>query len=148
MSIDKKLAEKLIKIEALFAGAATEGERMAAETAIERIKKRLEECKQIDPPVEYKFSLSNTWSRRLFVALLRRYDIKPYRRYRQRHTTVMANISKKFVNDTLWPEFLELDRALKEHLDKITNSIISEAIFANNSEVEEVNPTSTNPSQK
>jgi len=27
---------------------------------------------------------------RLFIALLRRYGIAPYRRYRQRHTTVMA----------------------------------------------------------
>ncbi len=41
MSIDKKLVEKLKRIEALFAGATTEGERVAAENAIGRIKKRL-----------------------------------------------------------------------------------------------------------
>ncbi|MFQ5561790.1 MAG: hypothetical protein ACE5FU_14575 [Nitrospinota bacterium] len=138
MSIDRKLAEKLRRIEALFAGATTEGERMAAETAIDRIKRRLEEYKQLDPPVEYKFSLNNFWSRKLFVALLRRYDLKPYRRYRQRHTTVLVKVSQKFVDDTLWPEFLELDRALLEHLDKITARIISEAIFENSSEAEEV----------
>ncbi len=138
MSIDKKLVEKLKRIEALFAGATIEGERVAAENAIGRIKKRLKEYQLTDPPVEYKFSLNNTWSRKLFVALLRRYDIKPYRRYRQRHTTVMAKVSKGFVDDTLWPEFVELDNALLEHLNKITTQIISEAIFENSNEAEEV----------
>lgn len=138
MPIEKKLAEKLKLIEALFAGATTDGERIAAGAAIERIRKKLEEYKLIDPPIEYKFSLNDAWSRKLFVALLRRYGIKPYRYYRQRHTTVMAKLSKKFVNETLWPEFVELDNALKEHLDEITTRVISEAIFANSSEAEEV----------
>ncbi len=138
MPIEKKLAEKLKLIEALFAGATTDGERIAAGAAIERIRKKLEEYKLIDPPIEYKFSLNDAWSRKLFVALLRRYGIKPYRYYRQRHTTVMAKLSKKFVNETLWPEFVELDSALREHLDEITTRVISEAIFANSSEAEEV----------
>lgn len=42
-------------------------------------------------------------ARRLFLALLHRYDIKPYRYYRQRYTTVMAKISRGFVDETLWP---------------------------------------------
>ncbi len=138
MSIDQNLAEKLKRIEALFAGATTQGEKVAAGNAIERIKKRIEEFQVSDPPVDYKFSLNNRWSRRLFVALLRRYDITPFRRYRQRYTTVMANVSKKFVDETLWPEFIELDKALTEHLDKITKQIISESIFEDSSEAEEV----------
>jgi len=138
MSIEKKLAEKLKLIEALFAGATTNGERIAAGAAIERIKTKLGEYELIDPPIEYKFSLADAWSRKLFVALLRRYGIKPYRYYRQRHTTVMAKLSKRFVNETLWPEFVELNSALKEHLDEITTRVISEAIFANSSEAEEV----------
>ena len=36
MSIESQLREKLRKIEALFAGAGTEGERLAAEAALER----------------------------------------------------------------------------------------------------------------
>jgi len=50
----------------------------------------------------------------------------------------MAKLSKKFVDETLWPEFMELDSALREHLDEITTRVISEAIFANSSEAEEV----------
>ncbi len=138
MTVEPDMIEKMKKIEALFARAGTDGERLAAEAAIDRIKKRIELCQQIDPPVEYKFSLDNTWSRRLFIALLRRYDIEPYRRYRQRRTTVMAKVSKLFVDQTLWPEFTALNGALQAHLDEITNSVISEAIFANGGDIEEM----------
>jgi hypothetical protein len=138
MDEEQKLLEKLKLIERLFAGATTNGERVAAEEAMERIQQRLKQCQQVDPPVEYKFSLSDAWSRRLFVALLRRYGITPYRYYRQRHTTVMAKISKTFVDDTLWPEYQELNRALQGHLDEITTRVISQAIYENSSEAEEV----------
>ena len=41
MTPEQLLREKLRKIEALFAGAATEGERVAAGAAVERIRDRL-----------------------------------------------------------------------------------------------------------
>ena len=50
------LIEKLLKIESLFAGAATEGERTSAERSRQRILKRLDELLPQDPPVEYKFT--------------------------------------------------------------------------------------------
>ena len=118
---EQKLTEKLKLIEALFAGATTEGEKDAAFNALQRIKDRLKETQKQDPPVEYKFSMADVWSRKLFLALLRRYDIKPYRYYRQRYTTVMAKIPKSFVDETLWPEFEELNKTLKEYLEEITN---------------------------
>ena len=43
MSIESQLREKLRKIEALFAGAGTAGERLAAEAALERVRERLTE---------------------------------------------------------------------------------------------------------
>jgi hypothetical protein len=66
------LIEKLLKIEALFAGAATEGERNSADRARQRILKRLQELLPKDPPVEYKFTFRDIWSRKVFVTLLRR----------------------------------------------------------------------------
>jgi len=136
MTEEAKIIEKLKKIEALFDGAATAGEKGAAANALERVRKRFEEIKDTDPPIEFKFSLSNGWSRKLFVALLRRYEIKPFRRYRQRHTTVMANISENFVNEILWPEFEELNKTLIEYLNETTNNIISQSIHANSDEAE------------
>jgi len=138
MMDEQVLADKLRKIEALFAGAGTEGERAAAGSAIERIKAKMVACQVSDPPVEYKFTLNNIWSRRLFVALLRRYGIKPYRRYRQRRTTVLAMVSESFVEETLWPEFEKLDAVLTTYIDDITTRVISDAVFQDSSEAEEI----------
>lgn len=138
MTDEEKLLEKLKKIEALHAGAGTDGERDAAKTAIERMKKRIAEYKRVDPPIEYQFSLGNKWSVRLMTALLRRYGIRPYRRYRQRYTTLMAVISPSFVDDKLWPEFQSLDKTLQDHMDNIASRVIATAIFASDDDVEEI----------
>ena len=136
MDDEAKLIETLQRIEALFAGATTPGERDAAANARERIRARLENVQQSDPPVEYKFTLNDMWSRKLFVALLRRYGIRPFRYYRQRHTTVMATVSTSFVDETLWPEFQKLSETLRSYLDGVTDRIVAEGIYADNSEPE------------
>lgn len=138
MSTVRKLLEKLRLIEALHAGAAYEGEREAADSARQRIKEKIRQYEQIDPPIEYRFTLNNGWSRKLLVALLRRYDIRPYRYYRQHYTTVMARVSKGFVDNNLWPEFEAIDKELQAHLDTVAERIIKESINADNSEPEEI----------
>jgi len=138
MSTVRKLLEKLRLIEALHAGAAYEGEREAADSARQRIKEKIRQYEQIDPPIEYRFTLNNGWSRKLLVALLRRYDIRPYRYYRQRYATVMARVSKGFVDNTLWPEFEAIDKELQAHLDAVAERIIKESINADSSEPEEI----------
>lgn len=132
------LLEKLRRIEALYAGGTTAGERSAAEAALGRIQAKLAELKETDPAVEYRFPMPDPWSRKLFLALLRRYGLRPYRLSRQRRNTVMARVSKSFLNSTLWPEFVALNAALRAHLDEITNSIIKEAISPDTSEAEEI----------
>lgn len=131
---EKKLISKLQLIEALHAGAATEGERVAADMARKRILKRLQAIKAEDPPVEYRFSLGDTWSRRVFLALLRRYGLKPYRYRGQRYTTVMVQVSKRFVDETLWPEFEEISKVLNEYLSNVTGRVISEVLHGDSSE--------------
>lgn len=134
---EDRLVEKLRRIEALFARPGTKGERLAADLARERISARLEELGRGDPPVEYRFSLPDQWSRRLFVALLRRYGIGPYRYRGQRRTTVMARVSQRFVNETLWPEFEELQHTLAEYFDQFTERVIAQALHSDTSEAEE-----------
>ena len=77
MTPEQSLREKLRKIEALFAGAATEGEKVAAGTAAERIRDRLGQAAGKEKEIEVKFSISDVWSRQLFVALCRRYGPAP-----------------------------------------------------------------------
>jgi hypothetical protein len=97
MSTESQLCEKLRKIEALFAGAGTAGERLAAEAALERVRARLGELSRQDPSIEMQFSMPDQWSRHLFLALCRRYGLKPYRYYRQRRNTVMIRAPKRGV---------------------------------------------------
>src|SRR5260221_5011578 len=83
MSTESQLREKLRKIEALFAGAGTAGERLAAEAALERVRERLTEFGRRNPPIEMRFSMPDQWSRHLFLALCRRDGMKTHRYYRQ-----------------------------------------------------------------
>jgi hypothetical protein len=131
------LVAKLLRIEALHAGATTPGERVAAENAMKRLQGRLRDARAFDPPVEYRFTMQDKWSRSLFVALLRRYELVPYRYRRQRHTTVMVSVPKRFVDLTLWPEFVALDRELRTFLAGVTDRVIREALHADTSEADE-----------
>ena len=134
---EEHLIDKLRKVEALHAGAASDGERDAAAYAIERIRERLHRIEAVDPPIEYRFTLQDAWSRKLFMALLRRYGINPYRYSGQRRTTVMARVPKGFVDEILWPEFEELSRELRLYLDQVTERVIAAGVFADQSEAEE-----------
>lgn len=96
MAIEADLREKLRKIEALFSGAGTAGERLAAEAALQRVRVRLVELERRDPAIEMQFSMADQWSRRLFLALCRRYGLTPYRYRRQRLTTVMVRVPRGF----------------------------------------------------
>ena len=92
---------KLRKIEALFARAGTEGERQAAKAASERIREKLGAFLKSGKLVEMKISLTDAWSRQLFLALSRRHGLEPYRYPRQRPTTVMIRAPGTFINETL-----------------------------------------------
>jgi hypothetical protein len=138
MSGDARLREKLRKIEALFAGAGTEGERLAAEAALARLRARLEEIGRSEKPTEFQFSVPDSWSRHLFLALCRRYGISPYRYPRQRRTTVVLRAPRRFVENVLWPEFRELDTELRNYLQEVTQRMIREEVFADTSEAPEV----------
>ena len=135
---EASLLEKLRRIEALFAGATTEGEKLAAAEARRRIQGRLELLEKEDPPVEYRFRLEDPWSRKLFTALCRRYDVQTYRYRGQKRSSIMAKVSRRFLDETLWPEYEQLSGVLRSYLDDVTERVISEAIHKDTSEAAEV----------
>lgn len=134
---ERRLIDKLRKIEALFARATSDGERVAAENASDRIRERLEQLERSERAVEFRFSVPDAWSKSLFIALLRRYGIEPYRYAGQRRTTVMARVTRTFADEVLWPEYQQLNAMLREHLDSITKRVIAQAIHGNQADVEE-----------
>ena len=131
---EAKLTQKLRLIEALYAGAKTAGEKDAADRARQRILDRLKSTEVSDPPIEFKFTLRDMWQRKVMVALMRRYGLKPYRYSGQRYTTVIARVPKKFVHETLWPEFQEISLTLRTYLSEVTERVVSEVLCQDNSE--------------
>ena len=144
MHDDQQIREKLAKIKALFAGATTPGERQAAQAAIDRIQQRIDgvplsspvAAPAADPPVEFRFSLTNAWSLRLFLALCRSKGYRPYRYPRMRRTSICVKIGKRAVNTDLWPEYLEMNKVLTEYLGELADHIIADCINADRSDAE------------
>jgi hypothetical protein len=131
------LRARLQRIEALFAGAGTEGERVAAGEARRRILERLGSLAREDPAVEFRFTLGDVWSRRVFLALLRRYGLRPYRRRGQRRTTVLVRAPRRFVDETLWPEFQQLAATLTRYLEEVTERVVADVLHGDSSDAPE-----------
>lgn len=134
MGDEDVLRDKLRKIEALFAGAKTDGERVAAEAAAERIRARLAEAGASEAPVEMRFAIHDPWSRKLFLALSRRYGIEPYRYPRMKRQSIVVKAPRTFVETVLWPEFAQLNEALASYLLGITERVIRDTVHANTAE--------------
>lgn len=138
MDSEQRLRNKLRKIEALYASAATAGERAAAGAAAERLRKQFETASQSEPSEEFKFSIPDLWSRQLFIALCRRYGLRPFRYRRMHRQSVLIRAPASFVNGILWPEFEELSSALTQHLSEITETIIREEVHETTRDADEV----------
>ena len=134
---EQELVERLRRIQALYLGATTQGERAAAAKAMERVTTRLEQ-ERYTKATEYKFTLSSSFQVRLFVALARRHGLDPYRRKRQRYTTVMLRVSPRYVDEVLWPEFNALSETLQEYLGEVTDRVIAEAVHGDKTDATEV----------
>lgn len=138
MTPDEILRDKLRKIEALFAGAGTPGEKAAAGAAAERIRQRLDQAAGREKVIEMKFSIPDVWSRQLFIALCRRYGLRPYRHPRMHRQSVMLKGPKTFMEQVLWPEFHELNSALVAYLSEITEKVIREEVHRETDDAEEI----------
>ncbi len=123
---EQVLLEKLRKIEALIAQPGSAGEGGAAAAARQRLMERLFGLQKTDPTVENRFTLPDMWSKRLLLALLRRYYLDPFRYRGQRRTTVVVKAPRKFIDETVWPEYLEMYRVLQSYLEEVTNRAIFE----------------------
>jgi hypothetical protein len=121
------IREKLAKLEALFSRGATAGERAAAGAALERLQSRLDidTPSKEEPVIELQYSLPDIWAVRLFVALCRKHDIKPYRYPRQRRTTVMVRVQKTSFEQTIAREFQTLHRELTIYFNETLNHLIA-----------------------
>jgi hypothetical protein len=114
------LTDKIRKIEALIAGAASEGERSAAIFA----KKRLQDKIQAQP-IEYRVSLESRSKKKLFQAMCYKHGLSTYKYKGQKYTTAMVRVSKLFMDEVLWPEFCKYANMFDELTAQIVNDLIA-----------------------
>jgi hypothetical protein len=62
VTCEEQLHARLRKVEALFAGATTPGERLAAEAALARTKGHLPDAQRTAAAVELHLSIADPWS--------------------------------------------------------------------------------------
>ena len=144
-SIEDTLLETLRKIEALHAGTNFDGERDAAKRAAERIRARLAELRVQEREELRHYSLPDPWKRQLFVALCRRYGLKPFRDRGRRSSTIQVRAPRSFHLKTLSPEFHALADQLDAHLAEVTKRVIREAIHDDVTEAPEAPETRALP---
>ena len=119
------LHNKIKKIEALIAGAKSDGERQAAALAKNRILDRFQ-VEVATKLVEYTVPLGNHWKKKLFIALCSKHQLQTYRYKRQKYTTAMVRANPTFVEEILWPEFKKYSALLEELVGEIIDDLISQ----------------------
>ncbi len=125
MTDDRALRAKLSKVEELFRRAGSPGERAAAEAAMDRLNSRLGGSKKrAEPEVELQYSLPDSWSVRLFIAVCRKHGVHTFRYRRQRHTTVMVRTQQRVFDREVWPEFVRLQSELADYFVDVTDHLV------------------------
>ena len=128
---DKELRVKLAKVEALFRGTGSPGEKAAAAAAMDRLQGRLGGSDgDGDPEIEMKFSLPDMWSVRLFISVCRKHGVHPYRYARQQRTTVMVRTRERLFDRLVWLEFSMLHTELESYFEGVTDHLIARAMHS------------------
>ena len=81
-----------------------------------------------EPETELKFSLPDTWSVRLFLAICRKHGLRPFRYARQRRTTVMVRARERHFDRVVWAEFCRLHTELEHYFQDVTDHLITRAM--------------------
>lgn len=114
------IVDKIRKIEALIAGAKSDGERQAAEFAKQRLQEKI-----TLQPIEYAVRLHSRWEKKLFVAICSKHGLRTYRYMRQKRTTAMVRVAKPFMDLVLWPEYSKYASILNKLSEEILVDLIS-----------------------
>jgi hypothetical protein len=88
------------------------------------IRARLQESANAPDIQEFQCTLKNDWEGFVLHALLKRYGIPPYRYRKQRKSTVLVRVSKRFMNELLWPIFQEVSAVLYARFNEILTTLL------------------------
>jgi hypothetical protein len=100
MSEQAILRARLAKVEALLARAGHEGERIAAQAAVERISERLAQLRRENPLSEFLVPLSDFWTEDL-LDVFESQRVVAYSLYRT--NLAWARGATSFMRAAVWP---------------------------------------------
>lgn len=127
------LSSKLHKIQALIDRTSSEAERQAAVMAKDRVLKKDHQSLK-----EFHISLQSIWQKSLFLALCKKYGLETYRYFRQKHTSTVVMVEPNFLDDRLWPEYLEYSALFQDHILNAAGMVI-EKIKNNVAPISDIN---------
>ena len=121
---DAELCSAMRGIEAAHARVTGDDEPGRAKRAMDDIRRRLVEARSRENDVECSYAIPDPREMDLFIALCVRYGLDPFRRPRQRGTSVLVLAPASFMKTTFWPEFVALADQLKRHLSDVTGRVL------------------------
>jgi hypothetical protein len=83
-------------------------------------------CRQLAAAADvgnFQVSLKSDTEQLVFLALLTRYGLKPFRYRKQHKTTVMVRLSKQLMDETIMPIFNDVMAALNERISLLIKEL-------------------------
>jgi hypothetical protein len=125
MNSEQALVDSFRRIELKHAGLlGTPG--ADASQSRERIVARLRKLADAGDVQEFQCTVKGTWESFLLHSILKRYGIQPYRYRKQRQTTILVRVSKRFMDETLWPIYAAASESLVARFNEIARAILPE----------------------
>ena len=112
--------DKLYKVEIAMTFSDEEEEMCPV---LAELKKMRAQTRVVGPIVEHVLHFENTYWKNLFVAICKRFELKPFRYSNQKPTTMVVHVSDTLMTEELWPSFKRCERICNEFKEQFIHNI-------------------------
>lgn len=131
---DTTALDRMRAVEARFLSLPSGADPAAVRAGVERLRAQLAEARSRERDDVITVSIADPCGRSVFIALCRRYGLKPHRHARQRQATVVVAAPPSFYDRVLWPEFQALTDVLYEHFLSLTLRALDDVLVTGGDE--------------
>ena len=131
---DVTALDRMRTLEARVLGLPDGADLAAVHAGVERLRAQLTETRSRERDEVFTTSIPDPCARAVFLALCRRYGLKPHRHARQRRATVVVAAPPSFYEGLLWPEFQALSDVLYDSFLSLTTRALHEVLAVRSEE--------------
>jgi hypothetical protein len=131
---DTTALDRMRTLEGRFLGLSGVADLAAIHAGVERLRAQLAETRTRERDEVFTTSIPDPCARAVFLALCRRYGLKPHRHARQRRATVVVAAPPSFYEGVLWPEFQALSDVLYDSFLSLTTRALHEVLAVRSEE--------------